>query len=239
MPETAKPYFRHLRDTLRSISRRYDSRRSRIHTYWRNPWDSGNAPGAALGTTEGQKWSQFLVQIVKDYAEPNMRILEIGCGAGRNLNYLYSNGYSRLFGVEINVKAVELMKQHFPDMASHAEVYNSPIEEVAPKFSDGEFDVVYTMALLQHIHPDSEWVFPELVRITKEYLITIENEKVETWRHFPRNYKLIFESLGLRQVQEIHWSDLDGESISYYGRVFSKTGGPQEEHVTSSAIYPS
>ncbi len=92
MPESARPYLRHVLNILRRISRRYASRRSRIHAYWRNLWDSGNAPLVALGTTEGHKWSQFLVQIVKDYAESNMRILEIGCGAGRNLNYLFSNG---------------------------------------------------------------------------------------------------------------------------------------------------
>ncbi len=90
------------------------------------------------------------------------------------------------------------MRQHFPDMARHAEIHNSPIEEVVLKFSDDEFGLIYTMTVLQHIHPRSEWIFSELARITKEYLITIENEKVESWRHFPRNYRLIFESLGLR-----------------------------------------
>lgn len=212
--------------TIGRISRRFASRKTRIHAYWRNPWDSGNAPIEGLRTAEGHRWSQFLVQIVKQYARPGARILEIGCGVGRNLNYLFSNGYDLLSGVEINAMAVELMKRHYPDMTRHADIYTAPVEEIVGKFSDNQFDLIYTMALLQHIHPSSEWIFPELVRITKKYLITIENEKVETWRHFPRDYKNIFESLGLKEVQEIHWSDLDGESVSYYGRVFRKDRNP-------------
>ena len=38
-------------------------------------------------------------------------------------------------------------------------------------------DLVFTMAVLEHIHLDSEWVFSEMARIAKKYLITIEDEK--------------------------------------------------------------
>ena len=68
------------------------------------------------------------------------------------------------------------------------------------EFDDSHFDVVYTMAVLMHIHPDSEFIFKEITRITKDRLIVIEDEKCISPRHFPRNYKSVFENLGMRQI---------------------------------------
>jgi len=221
IPKFARPYVKPIYKSFKKVARRKVGR-DKIQAYWIKPWDTGNLPITSLTSKEGHRWSQFLVEIIKHYAKLDFRILEVGCGSGRNLSYLYSNGFRRLSGVEISSEAVKLLTQYHAEMATHLTLYNSPIEEVVRKFKDDEFDLVYTMAVFQHIHPDSEWIFQEIVRITKVYLLTIENEKVETWRHFPRNYKNVFESHGMRQVEEIHWSDLDGESTSYFGRVFSK-----------------
>ena len=78
------------------------------------------------------------------------------------------------------------------------------------------------MAVLEHIHPESTKVFSELVRITKKYLITIENEKHFHWRSFVREYKKIFESLGLKQLEMIHCKDIQGLGKTYYARIFRK-----------------
>lgn len=55
------------------------------------------------------------------------------------------------------------------------------------------------MAVLEHIHFDSDWIFAELVRIAP-LIITIEDEVDISTRHFPRNYQKVFEPLGMRQV---------------------------------------
>ena len=86
-------------------------------------------------------------------------------------------------------------------MARHIRIHDRSIEEIISSFKDNAFDIVYTMAVLQHIHPASEWVFSEIVRITKSFLITMEGEDYVSWRHFPRDYKKIFESLGMKQVE--------------------------------------
>ena len=78
------------------------------------------------------------------------------------------------------------------------------------------------MATLQHIHNDNKFIFDEIVRITKKNLITIEDEKGISWRHFPRNYKTIFEKLGLKQIEEIRCSDLGINNSNFYARVFTK-----------------
>ncbi|MBY9021774.1 MAG: class I SAM-dependent methyltransferase, partial [Candidatus Lokiarchaeota archaeon] len=82
--------------------------------------------------------------------------------------------------------------------------YNTAVENIIKKFKSNQYDIVYTMAVLEHIHEESSWIFPEIVRITNNYLITIEDESTLSWRCFPRNYKKIFESFGMKQVEEIN-----------------------------------
>jgi SAM-dependent methyltransferase len=104
-------------------------------------------------------------------------------------------------GIEINKDAVELLKKSYPEMARKIIIHNQAIEDVIKGFKDDAFDVVFTMAILQHIHPKSEWIFSEIVRITKSFLIIREAEGYISWRHFPRNYKKIFERLGMKQIE--------------------------------------
>lgn len=126
---------------------------------------------------------------MKRYSNSNPNILEIGCNVGQNLNYLFSAGFDKLTGIEISEDAVVLMKKSYPRMAKNAKIINKPVEDAIGTFKENEFDIVFTMAVLEHIHPDSDFIFPEMARITNRYLITIEDERWVSWRHFPRNYK--------------------------------------------------
>jgi 2-polyprenyl-3-methyl-5-hydroxy-6-metoxy-1,4-benzoquinol methylase len=106
-------------------------------------------------------------------------------------------------------------------MAGHATIYNKPVEEVIKEFEDRQYDAVFTMAVLEHIHSDSEWVFEEIVQVSKKYLITMEDERTVSWRHFPRQYKKIFEKVGTKQIEEIQCNKEDhGLGSSFYARVF-------------------
>lgn len=191
--------------------------REELHAYWKHPWDGVNLPQGYLG---GEGKSKFLVDLVKKYAETQSSILEIGCNVGRNLNYLFLAGFEHLAGIEISEEAASLLKQSYPEMARQAKIINEPAEEALRKLEDNAFDITFTMAVLEHIHRKSEFIFPEMVRITKRFLITIEDELTISWRHFPRNYRKVFESLGLKEVYE---SNVElGLGKSLYARLFKK-----------------
>lgn len=185
-----------------------------LHTYWLNPDEINITSGHLLGG----KRSEYLVSLVKQYVKPYVSILELGCNVGSNLNHLWKSGYHNLSGVEINSEALKLMKQNFAEM--QVITYEGSIED---RIKDlGEYDLVFTMAVLEHIHSDSEWVFSEIARRAKRYLITIEGElKILSELHIPRNYKNIFESLGLQQLYEMHLSQKEGLNPNFYARVFS------------------
>lgn len=192
-----------------------------LFEYWSSPYDGKNMPVEYL---KGRERSIFLLNLVRKYIEEKGKILEIGCNVGRNLNELFCAGFKDLSGIEISKNAIEAMKMAYPDMAEVIGIYNAPVENIIQDFEDNFFDLVFTMAVLEHIHTDSEFIFPHIARITKKILITIEDEKGLSWRHFPRNYKKIFEGLGLKQFEEISFGNakIPGLTKHFVCRIFKK-----------------
>lgn len=192
--------------------------KERIHEYWRKPWDGVNLPQEYL---QGQERSRFLLGLVGKYARLDSRILEIGCNVGRNLQHLFAAGYRRLEGIEISEEAVRQLRMSFPELAEHLTIYNAPAEETLPTLENHRYDLTFTMAVLEHIHYESEWIFAHVIRVTGGTLVTIEDEKNESERHFPRNYRRVFEGLGWRQVEKVGGRKIEGIQSPYFvARVF-------------------
>ncbi|SIQ95772.1 Methyltransferase domain-containing protein [Haladaptatus litoreus] len=163
--------------------------------------------------------SESIRSYLDSHLGSNAAILELGCSSGRHLAYLLENGYENLFGIEINDEAFEVMDDTYPDLAKQGTFYHDAIENVVGDFEDGQFDAVFSVETLQHLHPDDEWVFTELARITDDLLITVENEGSDAADghdsesaelgvnyvndDFPlyyRNWNRIFTDLGLTEV---------------------------------------
>ncbi len=189
-----------------------------LHEYWRDPQDDGNRP-EAYRSEETQARSEFLVGLAERVPRDSP-VLEVGCNVGRNLEALRRAGYTDLTGIEISAGALEQLREHHPELSREATLINSPVEEAAPGLEAGHYGLVYTMAVLEHIHPASEWAFAELVRATGGVLITIEDERAVTWRHFPRDYRQVFEGLGMAQVEEVALGDDVGLGEGFFARVF-------------------
>lgn len=148
-------------------------------------------------------------------------VLEIGCNVGRNLEALRQAGYGPLTGIEINAGALADMRRVFPDLHATATLINQPVETALPPMADGAVDVCFTMAVLQHIHPDSEWVFPHLLRVASRYLVVIENEDQSSYKIFPRDYGAVFRGLGATEVLA---EPVSGSLQNYTARVFRMPG---------------
>jgi SAM-dependent methyltransferase len=181
--------------------------RGELHEYWESrsdaeeiPFDAKNLPESYL-TDSGR--SEFLFDIISKHTEKSDAILELGCNVGRNLHFLHKNGYRNLHSIEINAYALELLNKEFPQLNEDAEIYNSPIENQITEFEDNEFDTCFTMAVLEHMHPESEWIFQEIVRVSSSYIILIEDEMTISWRHEPRRYAELFTDLGCELIETI------------------------------------
>ncbi len=120
--------------------------------------------------------SDALRRIFEQFLEPSVPILELGCSSGRHLSHLAAHGFENLAGIEVNADAFDVMEETYPDLAAEGEFYLDAIEEVVTDFEDDRFGAVFSVETLQHLHPDAEWVFAELSRITDDLLVTVENE---------------------------------------------------------------
>lgn len=174
-----------------------------LQDYWKNPpiEDKGNQPEAYLMDELTEPRTKLLLKYFKKLKIPkDARILELGCNVGRNLNALYNEGYTNLTGVEISDNALKVFVKNNRKMMGNCFIYHCSIEEFLKMKTDilrwdnetRKYDVIFTMAVLQHIPPKSEWIFKKISDITNKYLITIEDEVWKSHRHFPRNYKKIF-----------------------------------------------
>jgi SAM-dependent methyltransferase len=104
-------------------------------------------------------------------------ILELGCSSGRHLAHLHEQGYERLHGVDINPDSFDVMADAYPDLAEAGTFYAAAIEDVVEEFEDDAFAAVYSVQTLQHVPPENEWLFEELVRIVADRLVTVEVER--------------------------------------------------------------
>lgn len=193
-------------------------RKKRIQEYFKDPADGLNEPMNYLQPVNWYRTLQ-LTEIINELypATDNPKILEIGTNIGRNLMMLRFDGYTNLHGIELSEEAIRLMREVFP-LSNEFQIHTGEVENLIYKLMSNHFDVVFTMAVLQHIPPESDHIFKQIVRVTKGFLITIEDEKSSGWRHIPRRYNKIFEPLGLEQIQTIKKIERLGKC--FVGRIF-------------------
>lgn len=92
------------------------------------------------------------------------RCLDIGCGVGWALNYIYSTGYIKdgiFVGLDISKKAIALAKK---TMKFDVELLVGDGENLP--FPDNYFDLVFSLGTIEHF-PDPDKGLAEIRRITK------------------------------------------------------------------------
>jgi SAM-dependent methyltransferase len=169
---------------------------SDLHRYWRQPRPRGGEPDLLVDRTHR---SEALLHLISDLPTTTS-ILEVGCGSGRNLAYLHQHSFHDVEGVEINPAAVEIMRERFPELAGSA-IHVGAAEEVLPTLADDRYGLVFTMAVIEHIHPDSSVVFDEMARLAP-LILAIEPRGHSSHRQFPHDVPAIFEARGFRLESE-------------------------------------
>jgi SAM-dependent methyltransferase len=144
----------------------------------RNTWTNrtGEYSPAYYAHHGPNETSALIRDILSGYLHRDAAVLELGCGSGRHLEHLANDGFENLSGIDINAEAFETMRETYPTLAADGTFHCGPIEELIEDFDDGQFDAVYSVETLQHLHPDVEWVFEEIARITDTILVTAEIE---------------------------------------------------------------
>lgn len=81
---------------------------------------------------------------------PRSKMLEIGCGEGRDAYPLLAKGYD-LLATDVSPEAISFCRRKFPDFASHFQVFDC----IAGKLND-RFDFIYAVAVLHMLVSDED-----------------------------------------------------------------------------------
>jgi SAM-dependent methyltransferase len=108
-------------------------------------------------------------QLLKGRIVPGMRVLDAGCGAGRNLVYLLRSGFEVL-GVDESIAAIAQTRRLAAMLAPHLVADNFRVESVERmSFADESFDVVLSSAVLHFARDETHWqaMIGEMWRVLK------------------------------------------------------------------------
>src|SRR5687768_14799554 len=110
-----------------------------------------------LQTLFGQIDIYFFDQLLRGRIRPGMRVLDAGCGYGRNLVYLLREGYE-VFGVDADPQAVEEVRRLAASLAPTLPADNFRVEAVEEmSFPSGFADVVISSAVLHFARDDDHF----------------------------------------------------------------------------------
>lgn len=96
-------------------------------------------------------------QLLRGRIAPGMRVLDAGCGAGRNLTYLLRNGYE-VFAADRDPAAIEAVRALARTLAPRLPAVNFRAEPVeALSFDEACADVVVSSAVLHFARDDAQF----------------------------------------------------------------------------------
>jgi SAM-dependent methyltransferase len=96
-------------------------------------------------------------QLLRGNISPGMRVVDAGCGSGRNLVYLLREGYE-VFGVDENPAAIEGVRSLAASLAPSLPPQNFRVESIeAMSFPDSFADVVLCSAVLHFARDDQHF----------------------------------------------------------------------------------
>jgi tellurite methyltransferase len=108
-------------------------------------------------------------QLLKGRLFPGMRLLDAGCGGGRNLNYFLKGGFD-VCGADQSPEAIAQVRALAASLAADLSQNNFRVEPVeSMSFADAEFDVVVSSAVLHFAHDEEHWhkMVREMWRVLK------------------------------------------------------------------------
>ena len=108
-------------------------------------------------------------QLLKGRFDTNMRVLDAGCGSGRNLVYFLREGFD-VCGVDVSPDAIAQVRSLARTLAPFLPAENfrqEPVERMS--FADASFDAVLSSAVLHFARDESHWLamLREMWRVLK------------------------------------------------------------------------
>lgn len=137
---------------------------------------------------DGATWAISNLEFAK-----NLKIMDVGCGGGRNISNLASKfSDSVIYGVDYSSTSVELSSEFNADLIEQKRVFIDEQSVSNLKFKDGFFDIVCAFETI-YFWPDIKNDFLEIKRVLKKdakFLIYVEGSTKETLQEWSKGVDL-------------------------------------------------
>lgn len=160
--------------------------------------------------------------LVKEFInklDRSAKILEVGCNAGVQLMILQKMGFKNLYGIEINIRTLNVARSLTKDINL---VQGTALDL---PFKDNYFDLVFTSGVLVHIAPSNvKKAMKEIYRCAKNYIwgfesyddklteVVYRGNKNMIWKtNFSKLYLDSFKDLKLVKEKKVKYKTEKGE----------------------------
>jgi len=145
----------------------------------------------------------LLNEVFLKHIPKNNRLLDIGFGSGRDLDFFNKRGHD-IWGIDPTVNFVEYAKKRFPNQKSHFFRSNLPFNKDI--FGETKFDAIICIAVLMHLKRKE---YPEAVKS----MINVSS---------PNSVIIISYSIGQRaEEDERYFEEVD---LNHLSELFSSNG---------------
>lgn len=130
---------------------------------------AGGYEPADLQATFGGIDIYLFDQLLRGRIAPGMRVLEAGCGSGRNLKFFLNAGYE-VFATDQDSRAIDVVRRMAVELAPELPADRFRVEPVEhSSFPNGWFDVVISSAVLHFARDDAHFaaMVHEMWRVLK------------------------------------------------------------------------
>ena len=106
--------------------------------------------------------------IIANWVAPNSKVLDLGCGDGKLLNYLKKERKTTGYGIEKDPD------NWLKSLKAGINVLQVDLEAGLLEFEDNSFDVVILSKTIQSMH-NTEEILNEMLRVGKHVIVTFPN----------------------------------------------------------------
>jgi SAM-dependent methyltransferase len=126
------------------------------------------------------------------------KVLEVGCGYGKNMMNIRKRLICELYGVDFSVSQINKAKELF---TGQEDVKFFVTNGASLPFEDNSFDVVFTSAVILHNKPVvADSIRNELIRVSRKYIVHSEDINKSHTRYGYDNAK-IYRDMGYEVVE--------------------------------------